>query len=296
MYRLIVGIMLLVNLNFPCLTQANTGPKVVFPEQEYNFGKIAEGEQATHIFRVLNGGDEPLEIIKVEPDCGCTAASLSKDKILPKEEGEIKVVFNSSGRPGEFQKNINVTTNDPQNKKTPLVIRGTVTKGPSPSLSVHNRKIEFGVINLKAPHPYALSVQNNGDQNLIISAIKNSRGEPLFGKETVVAPQERKIIPLTYQPQEVGIVNESITLYSNDPQRPRYYVFLSGYVEKDEKIIIRRQNKQSFIVSNNTQETITVIPPKSAGAAQAIEPYKNCQIDLGQTGELSISLGVKEKK
>ncbi|MFH0812407.1 MAG: DUF1573 domain-containing protein [Pseudomonadota bacterium] len=299
MYRVLFVLMLLIHLHLPVVTEANQSPKAVFPEQEYNFGKINEGEQATHTFKILNVGDSPLDIVRVIPDCGCTATSLSKEKILPNEEGEIKVVYNSSNRPGDFQKNIQVVTNDPQNSKTNLIIRGIATRGPSPCISVHNRKIELGVINIKSPPPFALSVRNTGEEKLIINSIKNTRGEVLLAAETEIPPQERKIFQLTYQPQNVGIINESITIYSNDPQRPRYYVFLSGYVEKEEKIVITRKNKQSFIVSNNTAETIIVIPKESTGPEKSIEPFKSLGIDLepkGTSNELTLSLGLQEKK
>jgi len=299
MYRLLISILLIFNLNLLLSVGAKGEPKAVFPELSYNFGKINEGEKASHIFRVISVGDEPLEIKDVIADCGCTATSLSKKNLPPKEEGEIKVTYDSHNRIGNFQKNIRVITNDPEKPKITLKIRGTVKKGPSPCIKVTNQKIDFGVISLMSPHNFAISVQNIGDKNLIVKTIKNYSGEVFLNSEVLIAPDDRKIIQLTYHPKKTGVINESMTIYSNDPARPRYYMFINGYVEKGEKITLVRKNQQYFIILNNTAEKIIVIPRGSMEGKQAIAPYKSATIDLGpnpENNELTISLGFKKEE
>ena len=44
---------------------AFASPKVVVPEDTYDFGTIQEGEEATHVFKILNQGDDSLVISKV---------------------------------------------------------------------------------------------------------------------------------------------------------------------------------------------------------------------------------------
>jgi hypothetical protein len=43
------------------------GPKMVLEELEFDFGEVKEGEAVSHAFRVLNQGDQSLEIRKVKP-------------------------------------------------------------------------------------------------------------------------------------------------------------------------------------------------------------------------------------
>jgi len=43
------------------------GPKMVLEELKFDFGEVKEGEVVSHTFRVLNQGDQPLEIRKVKP-------------------------------------------------------------------------------------------------------------------------------------------------------------------------------------------------------------------------------------
>lgn len=83
MYRFFIAILFLINLNLLLIVGAKADPKAVFPEPDYNFEKVKEGEKAIHIFRVINIGDEPLEIKNIRASCGCTATSLSKKTIPP---------------------------------------------------------------------------------------------------------------------------------------------------------------------------------------------------------------------
>ena len=295
MHRLWIALLILISINLSFFEGAKADPKAVFPDPDHDFQTIKEGDKATHNFRVINGGNEPLSIERVAPDCGCTATSLSKETLLPGEEGEIKTVFDSSNRPGEFQKKIRVTTNDPETPTTTLEIRGTVESGPTPSIEVTNRKIDFGVISLKSPHEFAISIQNAGKEDLIVSSIKNPRGEAFLSSEVTIPSEDRKILHLTYNPQKKGPINESMTIYSNDPSRPRFYFFLSGYVEQEEKITLIRKTRQSFLILNNTSEHITVLPGDSMETKQEIGPYQKAAIDLGTAKEgasdLVISLG-----
>ncbi len=49
------------------LAQDHNGPRIEVREMRYDFGKVPQGEQATHIFQVRNAGNEPLVIDRVVP-------------------------------------------------------------------------------------------------------------------------------------------------------------------------------------------------------------------------------------
>ena len=110
-------------------------PKIEFEKTTYDFGKIKEeGGKVTGKFVFKNVGNEPLELTNVRPGCGCTAANYSKGAIAPGEKGYIEATYNPYNRPGAFNKNIRVTTNEPQfienEKATPhmIFIKGEVIK------------------------------------------------------------------------------------------------------------------------------------------------------------------------
>ena len=43
------------------------GPKMVLKERVFNFGEVLESEKMSHVFKVFNKGDQPLEIKAVRP-------------------------------------------------------------------------------------------------------------------------------------------------------------------------------------------------------------------------------------
>ena len=66
---------LIISLSALCLilsawtvvAQENTGPLMVMEEKSFDFKEVKEGEVLEHAFKVLNKGDQTLEIIKVQP-------------------------------------------------------------------------------------------------------------------------------------------------------------------------------------------------------------------------------------
>ena len=112
-------------------------PEIKFENTTYDFGKIKEeGGKVTGKFIFTNVGDQPLELTNVRPGCGCTAANYTKGAIAPGEKGFIEATYNPYNRPGNFNKNIRVTTNEPKflenDKATPhlIFIKGEVIKRP----------------------------------------------------------------------------------------------------------------------------------------------------------------------
>jgi hypothetical protein len=69
--KVVFNLSLLIPLVSLCLTtgwaQQTSGPKMVLPETLHDAQKINEGEIVKHSFPVLNKGNQPLEIKRVQP-------------------------------------------------------------------------------------------------------------------------------------------------------------------------------------------------------------------------------------
>ena len=77
----------------------------------YNFGTVTDGEKVEYSFRFRNTGKNPLIVTDTHTSCGCTVSEKPEQPVKPGETGFIKVVFNSSGKVGDVQKSITVTSN-----------------------------------------------------------------------------------------------------------------------------------------------------------------------------------------
>ena len=107
---------------------------IAFPEYDWDFGTIDEGDRVEHIFKFTNTGSEPLVLENCKGSCGCTVPECPKTPVQPGEDGEIKVVFNSKGKKNKQTKKVTVTANT-EPAQTILTIRAEVTpegEGGSP--------------------------------------------------------------------------------------------------------------------------------------------------------------------
>lgn len=87
---------------------------IKFDDTKHDFGTIVEGEKVSHAYHFVNTGDQPLFISDAKASCGCTIPSFPKEPILPGQDGEIMVEFNSNNRVGMQRKNVLVYSNAQQ--------------------------------------------------------------------------------------------------------------------------------------------------------------------------------------
>lgn len=86
---------------------------ISFEEESFDFGQINEGDIVEHLFKFTNTGEVPLLITDTRVTCGCTTPNYTQEPILPGEQGEIMVKFNSTGKQGQQNKMIVVVANVP---------------------------------------------------------------------------------------------------------------------------------------------------------------------------------------
>jgi uncharacterized protein DUF1573 len=112
----------------PPATPVNPGeaPLIVFEQMDYDFGTVFAGEKVERHYNFKNDGKGTLTISNVKGSCGCTVAQASKNSLAPGETADVKAVFDSTGRSGQQDKTITVTSNDPKNPQVVLKLHGLV--------------------------------------------------------------------------------------------------------------------------------------------------------------------------
>jgi Protein of unknown function (DUF1573) len=93
------------------IVPAGPSTTIKFEEESFNFGTVKEGDVVKHVFKFKNTGTEPLVISNAKGSCGCTVPTWPKEAIAPGATGEIKVEFNTAGKPGQQTKRVTVTGN-----------------------------------------------------------------------------------------------------------------------------------------------------------------------------------------
>lgn len=116
-------------------TQSNSGPqpRILVSEEEWDFGKVIQGEKPTHIFIVKNGGEGDLIIESLKESCACIEASISTTRIQPGESAELKVSYDTTDYVGKDEKHIHIYSNDPQepDKRINLYVETEVFQIPN---------------------------------------------------------------------------------------------------------------------------------------------------------------------
>jgi len=126
------------NLNATSMPQGASdvppGPTttIEYEGNEFDFGTVDEGEIVKHLYTFKNTGSVPLVISNCKGSCGCTVPTWPKEPIQPGGSGEIKVEFNSKGKPGPQRKQVTVTANTTPTE-TFLVIKGDVKGKEQPA-------------------------------------------------------------------------------------------------------------------------------------------------------------------
>ena len=118
----------------PAATPApSSNAKVKFETITHNFGNVIEGQIARYDFKFTNTGTDPLILSNVQASCGCTSPKWPREPIEPGASAVVTAEYNSSGRPGNFTKNIFVYSNGGD---VTLTITGIVVKEPEKPKSV----------------------------------------------------------------------------------------------------------------------------------------------------------------
>src|SRR4030042_6235488 len=127
------GVLVFSNTQNNSSTQNNSGPqpRILVSEEEWDFGKVTQGEKPTHIFIVKNGGERDLIIDSLKGSCACIEASISATLFQPGESAELKVSYDTTDYAGKDEKHIHIYSNDPQvpDKRINLYVETENPKG-----------------------------------------------------------------------------------------------------------------------------------------------------------------------
>jgi hypothetical protein len=122
-------------------------PAIEFDSITKELSKIVyDGEVISEVFKFTNKGNATLEILNVEPACGCTSAVPSPNKLDPGQSGQLEIkiatlaLTAATMQKTELSKTVTVTTNDPNHRSLILSVTGMV----APEVSLSQPNIWFG--------------------------------------------------------------------------------------------------------------------------------------------------------
>ncbi|GAA4436665.1 hypothetical protein GCM10023188_29990 [Pontibacter saemangeumensis] len=243
--------LLLLSLVFTAFA-ANAQGMLSFEKETHDFGIIAEGTQATYEFRVKNVGDQPVIISEVRPSCGCTTPTWTTAPILPGKTGVISAMYNSTGRPGIFNKAITITSSAAEPVQV-LYIKGEVgpkdlkshytpeQKAMSPRLAVGRTNYDFGNLEKGQKVIAKFRIKNTGRQPLVIQGVKSDCNCVQYRvSEPAIKSGQTALLELRYSAAVLEEQSEEVTVFSNDIVVPTLRLTLKANV-------VERQAPQNML-------------------------------------------------
>lgn len=209
-------------------------PKAVAVEPIKDAGIVSKGDKISHDFLIKNEGDADLEIVSVQPACGCTVAEFDKT-IAPGQTGKVHAVLDTAGFSGPISKGLTVFTSDPDVPQLELTVRAKVQPyisarpGYARYITVQGEAAQgsigqtlwapdgssFDVVKVESPFPY----------------LKTSFREATTEERIADAKGKQWRVEMTLSNEaKVGALADYVTIHTNHPKQKLVQIPVSGFV------------------------------------------------------------------
>ena len=105
---------------------------------------------------------------------------LGKHSLNPGEQTELKVSYDTEGRPGPFEKKVIITTNISGEEIEILTVKGTVNEAPSAKIAATPRRISLKGDDRRDGKKESVSIKNEGALPLVVTGIRSRDGGNVY--------------------------------------------------------------------------------------------------------------------
>lgn len=132
-----------------------------------NWGRIA-ADTLKHTIKIVNAGNQPLEIKEVRPSCGCTTTDkLSKNILEPNDTATVGIAINVKGHHGPQVKKVTIVSGDPDTTRSnmTMIFQADLIQNLAANASMFNmiRNAKIG-----ADYTSEVELRNVGDEPVTI--------------------------------------------------------------------------------------------------------------------------------
>jgi hypothetical protein len=221
------------------LAARQKGPSIEFESPTRALDQVFEGETIHQSFKFTNNGDAQLEILGVEPSCGCTSALPVPNKVAPGRSGQINVEVKTENSAAQSRtlaetvsltKTLTVRTNDPRHPQVILSMSFTV----APEIVVSEGSVFFGSSPRGQEVTKELTVSIAQDRAVkILSAVSTDANvsvklEPVAGQ----GDKKFRLIMVQKSSASEGVHMGNILVKTTSRLKPELTVGVRGIVTK----------------------------------------------------------------
>ncbi len=218
-------------LSVSVIVQAAPVPALVVQETAIDFGTVAFAQSVQETITITNTGTAPLEITGIESDVSGLTFDTTIFTVEPNSSQMVTIAFPSSAE-GTFSGLITISSNDPDRAKHTLSISVIVQAAPAPVLVVGESAIDFGSIDAEKTVQKTITITNTGTAPLEITGIESDVSGLTFDPVMfTLSPDSSATITITFPKPLEGTFSGLITISSNDPDRAKFTLSVSGVVQ-----------------------------------------------------------------
>ncbi|MBN1350511.1 choice-of-anchor D domain-containing protein [candidate division KSB1 bacterium] len=237
----------------------------VQPNATVDFGRIQLGNSSRKIFTITNSGEQTLAITDISSSNDQFEPDTSQLSVASGRTVELGVTFSPTVA-GKSDAELTIASNDPD---TPSVIRNMTGEGvkvEEQDIFVSADSLYFGGVKIGESRTRYFWVKNVGELILNVSQIQSHDAQFTVNPSSFsLEPQQFKYVYVTFTPQNLGTVNGSLTIYSDDPDSGELNLGLVGRGEEvnPAQISVNRQNIDfgEIVVGSTRDEMLWIYNP-----------------------------------
>ena len=170
--KLVLSMMILIFTPLPALAEGG-GAKIFLPQTVWEFGRIPEGSEVSHVYPIKNIGTDTLKITEIKTSCGCTKAPLNKWAIAPGDSGKIEFIFAAGRHEGEEVKSASISSNDTSLSEVKIFLSGKLVVNISFSLpvTISPSRIDFDSAGEGSDDKRQLQIRNISPADLTVDVL-----------------------------------------------------------------------------------------------------------------------------
>jgi hypothetical protein len=255
---------------------AQTKATITFTKTVFDFGKIKELEgPKTGRFDFKNSGNDTLKILGVKVGFGFTA-NWTKTSVPPKGTGFVDVTYDPKGKPaGLFNKGVDVTTNDPDQPRITLAVKGEIE--PRPRTVADDYPNEIGHLRFNTAQ-LALQNVNNTDSKTDTLKIINTFSQVMtFAFTKLPEYITCKAVPDKLKPNQKGYM---LITYNAGKRNDFGFLYDRFTFETNDSV----QPEKSVTVTVNIIEDFSKMTPEQLAKAAKIK-FESTTYDFGTIKE-----------
>lgn len=258
------------------------GPKLLFDKMVYDFGKVTDTEKVTGKFTFSNAGEGELRLEKPTSNCGCTVAGVKPDVLKPGEKGEIEFSLNIPPGRNKLEKQIYVTSNDPQNPRLTLTVKAEHEPLYDFTPTMLNLTLQEGLTTNVMIH-----VKRTDGQKLTLAKVENSQTNWLTTRLLPAEPPDEQAARIEVTMKAEGTprrIGDWVRVYADGADKPAFQVWSNLRIVGD---VVWSPDAVVWNINDPEQFKKQLTPPDPSSPAA-----KQPQMDWMITRRLSVSSGL----